>query len=189
MSESFKFSKPKWKLLKDKKLFETPIFSLHQLELKPDNIQSIHPFYVLQAPEWINIIPLTDKNEIILVEQYRAGIDKPTLELPGGMVDAGESPFESAKRELAEETGYRSDQWEKLGKTSSNPAILNNFTHLFVARQCTFTDIADPDSTEDIATHVIPMQTFFELINEGTVHHAIVLAAVAHYLLSEPGKM
>lgn len=185
MSHSFKFTKPGWELLKDKKLYETPIFSLHQLELNPVVQESIHPFYVLKAPEWINMIPLTEKNEIILVEQYRVGVDETTLELPGGMVDPGESPLEAAKREMVEETGYTSDEWKLIGKTSSNPAILNNFTHLFVAKNCEYTGSNSPDGSEDIKVHKMPLDDFLDLVRNGTVHHAIVLAAVAQFLLSE----
>ncbi len=185
MSDLFKFTKPVWEQLKDKKLFETPIFSLHELKLKPEKIQSIHPFYILRAPAWVNVIPLTAGNDIILVEQYRAGIDRPTLELPGGMVDDGEVPLDSAKRELAEETGYTSRRWEKLGKTSSNPAIMNNFAHLFVARDCNLAGKPAPDCTEDISIHTLPLHTFFRLVQEGTVHHSIVLAAVAQFILTE----
>ena len=185
MSHSFKFTKPAWELLKDKKLYETPIFSLHQLELNPAVQQSIHPFYILKAPEWINMIPLTENNEIVLVEQYRVGVDETTLELPGGMVDSGESPITAAKRELLEETGYKSDEWDLIGKTSSNPAILNNFTHLYVAKNCVFTGSNSPDGSEDIKVHKMPLNDFFDLVRDGTVHHAIVLAAVAQFLLNK----
>lgn len=185
MSKPFKFSKPKWEVLKDKKVFETPIFSLHEITLESNAVQINHSFYILNAPEWINVISLTPDNQIVLVEQYRAGINETTLELPGGMVDEGETPLAAAQRELAEETGYESDEWEMIGKTSSNPAILSNFTHLYVARNCKLTGPQKTDGTEDIAMHVLPMSEFLNLVRDGTVHHAIVLAAVAQFLLME----
>jgi ADP-ribose pyrophosphatase len=184
MSIPFKFSKPGWEVLKDKKVYETPIFDLHQIWFDAPSQKIDHPFYVLNAPEWINVIALTPENEIILVEQYRAGIDESSLEIPGGMVDKGESPIEAAKRELLEETGYRSDNWVQIGKTSSNPAILSNYTHLYVAENCVFTGSLQTDGTEDIAVHIMPMNDFLELVRNGTVHHAIVLAAVSHFLLN-----
>jgi ADP-ribose pyrophosphatase len=185
MTVPFKFSKPNWEVLKDKKVFETPIFSLHEITLASGSVRVSHPFYILNAPEWINVIALTPGDQIVLVEQYRAGIDDTTLELPGGMVDEGETPLEAAKRELAEETGYESEEWELIGKTGSNPAILSNFTHLYVAKNCKLTGPQKTDGTEDIALHVIPMSQFLHLVRDGTVHHAIVLAAVAQYLLME----
>lgn len=185
MRKPFQFSKPSWGVVKDKKVFETPIFDLHEKTLDAPGQTINHPFYVLRAPEWINVIALMPDNRIVLVEQYRVGVDEVTLELPGGMVDEGETPLEAAKRELLEETGYSSDNWEMIGKTSSNPAILSNFTHLYIASGCQKTAPQHTDGSEDIAVRVIPMDDFLHLVSKGTVHHAIVLAAVAQYLLRE----
>lgn len=184
MSGTFSFTKSSWKLLKDKKLFETPIFSLHEKTVITAEGPAAHPFYVLNAPEWINVIALTPDDEIILVEQYRIGVDEITLELPGGMVDSGETPVEAAKRELLEETGFSSDEWTESGKVSSNPAIMNNFTHLYVARNCVQSSGQRLDGHEDIDVHTMPMERFLDLVKNGTVHHTIVVAAVAQYLLN-----
>ncbi len=183
MSDTFSFTKPKWQVVKDKKVFVTPIFDLHEFSLDAPGQKIDHPFYVLKAPEWINVIALTEDNQIVLVEQYRVGVDETTLELPGGMVDEGETPLEAAKRELLEETGCSSDHWELIGKTSSNPAILSNFTHLYLATECEFTGSQKTDGTEDIAVQTLPLDEFLDLVRSGTVHHAIVLAAVAQFLL------
>lgn len=185
MSKSvpFTFTKPKWKIEQDKKVFDTPIFSLQQIKLIPDQKRSSSDFYILDAPDWINIIAITPENKILLVEQYRAGTDSVTLEIPGGMVDSGEEPLVAAKRELREETGFESDQWSKIGLISANPAIQNNFTHLYFAVDCIKTQEQQLDGTEDILMHQLPLSQFFELIKDGTVHHSIVLAAVTHLLL------
>lgn len=133
----------------------------------------------------MNVIALTPEEEMVLVEQYRFGIEKPTLEIPGGMVDAPESPLEGAKRELLEETGYVSDRWTNIGKVSSNPAIQNNFTHLYLARDCRFKGAKNPDTHERINVHTVPIDRFLDLVQDGTIHHAIVVAAVARFLLNK----
>lgn len=125
----------------------------------------------------------TPDDEIILVEQYRHGTQTPTLEIPGGMVDAGESPREAAGRELLEETGFRSNNWRSLGKVSANPAIMDNFTHMYVAENCEFVGAENPDEHERIEVHTLPLDDFLSLVEDGTIHHAIVLAAVARFLL------
>lgn len=185
MSDSFSFTKPLWRIVKDKKLVETPIFDLQEKHLDAPGQSVDHPFYVLSAPDWINIIALTDEDpeNIVLVEQYRAGINEATLELPGGMIDEGENALTAAKRELKEETGFESELWTSLGSVSSNPAILSNRTHLFLAEKCVKTTEQNTDGSEDIAVHLTDMDHFLSLTAEGTVHHAIVVAAVGKYLL------
>lgn len=182
----FRFSKPRWETLKDKKVYETPIFSLHEKTVMPNGENDPADFYVLKAPEWINVLPITPDREIVLVEQYRHGVDETTLEIPGGMVDPGESPEEAARRELLEETGFSSENWSYLGKVSSNPAILTNFTHIYLADECAETADQKTDGYEDIKKHVIPLDDFLEHVHKGDVHHSIVLAAVAKYLLALP---
>lgn len=144
-------------------------------------------FAIVQAPDWMNIIPLTTNNEVVLVEQYRYGVEEPTLELPGGMVDSGEQPDETAKRELLEETGYETGKMEYLGNVSSNPAFLTNRTHMYVAQNCRKIQEQELDGNERINVHVMPLDDFLELVNNGTVHHSLVVAAVAKFLLWERG--
>lgn len=182
----FTFSKPGWETIKDKKVYETPIFSLHQKKMMPAGSKTPANFYVLNAPEWINVIALTKKQEIVLVEQYRHGVDTITLEIPGGMTDPGETPMEAARRELSEETGYSSSTWSSLGKVSSNPAILTNYTHLYVAEECEQTLNQHTDGHEDINVHILPVGRFLKLVETGDIHHSIVVAAVAKLFLKRP---
>lgn len=186
MSKSnFVFQIEPWSIVKENKEYSTPIFDLlkRRMSLQADDDNREGVFFVLDAPEWINVIAMDEDRHIILVEQYRYGIEDPTLEIPGGMVDHGESPLQAAKRELLEETGYRSDSWSSLGTVSANPAIMTNFTHLYVAENCVFEGAENPDTHERINVHQMPVSDFLNLVMDGTVHHAIVLAAVARYLL------
>jgi len=186
MSEKeFRFTIEPWSTVQENKEYQTPIFNLFKrsMRLEAADEQNHGEFYVLEAPEWINVIPVTIENEVVLVEQYRYGIEAPTLEIPGGMVDPGESPKESAERELLEETGYRANKWESLGKVSANPAIMNNFTHMYLAGGCRFEGAENPDMHERINVHLLPIDDFLDRVADGTIHHSIVVAAVARYLL------
>ena len=188
MSEkSFNFTIEPWSIIHENKEYQTPIFNLlhRNMRLEALDEQNQGDFYVLEAPEWVNVIPITKENEVVLVEQYRYGIEQPTLEIPGGMVDGGESPLRAAKRELQEETGYRSEMWRSLGKVSANPAIMSNFTHMYVAEDCEFVGSDHSDTHERIEVRTMPMDDFLAMVKDGTIHHSIVLAGVCRYLLME----
>ncbi len=95
-----------------------------------------HSFYRLEGPDWVNVIAFTKELDLLVVEQYRHGINEATLEIPGGCCDPGETPLESAKRELLEESGFTSDSWISLGSCTPNPATQTNRAHSFLALDC-----------------------------------------------------
>jgi 8-oxo-dGTP pyrophosphatase MutT (NUDIX family) len=138
---------------------------------------------VIDAPDWINVIPLTAEGQIVLIEQYRPGIKKVTLEIPGGMVYKGESPPQTAVRELVEETGYRAATVELLGRTRPNPAIQNNWLYSFVARDCILAQAPQPDGAEQISVRLVALDEIRGLIATGAINHSLVIAAF-YYLLS-----
>ena len=194
MSEkSFQFSIEPWSIVGENKEYQTPIFNLlhRKMRLESNLEDNEGDFYVLKAPEWVNVIPITTDNKVICVEQYRYGIEQPTLEIPGGMVDRGETPLKAIKRELAEETGYKSNSWDSLGKVSANPAIMTNFTHLYLAEDCRYMDSNEHsmDTHERIDVHAIPLEEFLDFVDDGTIHHSIVVAAVARYLLKDRNRV
>ena len=84
---------------------------------------STHPVWYLDVPHWVNIIPVTADNNVVLVNQYRFGNKDMSLEIPGGMVDPGEDPKEAAIRELYEETGYESSQCNRNRKSLTQPGL------------------------------------------------------------------
>jgi 8-oxo-dGTP pyrophosphatase MutT (NUDIX family) len=142
-----------------------------------------HDFFVIEAPDWINVVPLTVDGQVILIEQYRHGSKKVTLEIPGGMVDEHESPEETAVRELLEETGYRAGAIELLGRVRPNPAIQNNWLHSFVARDCVLAQPPQPDSLEQIDVRLAALEEVPRLIAIGAIDHALVIAAF-YYLFT-----
>lgn len=137
---------------------------------------------VLQTPDWVNVVGLTDEDRIIVVRQHRFGTQSPTIEIPGGMVDPGEEPLEAAQRELLEETGFTADSWTSLGSVAPNPAFLDNRCHHFLAKGCRGTHAQALDGGEDIVVTTMSMDEMVQAIHSGAIDHALVLTAVVRLL-------
>jgi 8-oxo-dGTP pyrophosphatase MutT (NUDIX family) len=169
----------RWPVVSEEVLGTYSIFKLiRRIQRAPAGMS--HPFMLLEAPDWINVIPVTADGDLILVEQYRHGTDHVTIEIPGGTVDPGEEPITTAARELEEETGYRSDDLHLIGSVEPNPAFLTNICWTFLALDCTPDGRADPDPTEEIRVRRAPLSTFPDLIDDGTISHALTIAAHDH---------
>ncbi|MCL1894434.1 MAG: NUDIX hydrolase [Holophagaceae bacterium] len=159
---------------------KSPIFSLLEVQRKSPHSNVEGAFYRLVCPEWVHTIPFTPESaglELLVVEQYRHGIDRASLEVPGGVCDSGEDPLSAAKRELLEETGFVSDNWIELGFCSPNPAIQNNRCHFFLALDCVSVRDLVLDPTEELRVWALPFHEWQERLNSGEIHHSLVLAA------------
>lgn len=134
-------------------------------------------FVLMRGFDWVNVIPFTTDGKIVLVEQYRHGIDEWTVEIPGGVIEEGDSPEQAALRELKEETGFFSNQIEHLGTVAANPAMQEMRCHCFVARDVTPTGNQMLDPGEDIRIVIKPVAEVLTLLNKGKISHALVVAA------------
>lgn len=148
-----------------------------------------HDFYVIEAPDWINIIPLTATGEVVLIDQYRHGTGEVSLEIPGGMVDEGEDPRTAAMRELLEETGYAARDAVLLGRTRPNPAIQNNWIYTYLARDVTFQHEPSFDGTEHTVVRLVPLARIPSLIADGTINHALVVVGFHWLSLLDGGSL
>ncbi len=136
-----------------------------------------HVFYRLEGADWVNVVAFTSAGELLVVEQFRHGIDAATLEIPGGSCDPGEAPAESARRELREETGHEAGRWVPLGSCTPNPATQDNRCHVFLALDCTPAGRLDLDPAEELQVLACSWNEWQERMRRGEVHHALVLAA------------
>jgi ADP-ribose pyrophosphatase len=171
-----------WDSVEKKELGDYTIFRLTQQRSRSPRNGREHSFYVLETPDWVNVIPITPEGKVVLIRQYRVGVNAVTLEIPGGMVDEADgSPAESARRELLEETGYAADEVIQIGRVTSNPAFINNYTHTFLALNARCIGQTNFDSAEYIEFELVDIDEVPELIASGKITHALVIAAFYHY--------
>jgi ADP-ribose pyrophosphatase len=149
----------------------------------------IHDFFILESSPWVNIIPLTPENEVVLVHQYRHGIRSVTLEIPGGLVEPNDSPEEAARRELLEETGYREKSLISLGIVHPNPAIQNNLCYTFLAKDVYYAGKQSQDEREDIEVVLKSLSDIPRLIKEGVITHSLVIVAFYRFYMEYLQKL
>lgn len=143
---------------------------------------AVHDFHVLEMPDWINVVPVTRDGNVVLIRQFRHGMEETALEIPGGAVEVGEAdPMEAARRELLEETGYEAQTLVPLGSVAPNPAIQNNRCSSYLALNAAPAGGQQLDAGEDIEVEEVPYSSIPELIGDGTINHGLVV--VAFYLL------
>jgi 8-oxo-dGTP pyrophosphatase MutT (NUDIX family) len=157
------------------------VFTVSHTRSRSPRTGQPHSFFRIDSTDWANIVPITPEGEVVMVRQYRHGADRVTLETPGGLVDAGETPAEAAARELLEETGYRAGEITPLGAVNPNPALFGNRLHAFVARDSVRVAQIQNEAIEETRVEVVTREQLRRFVRDGTVDHALVVAAL--YLL------
>jgi ADP-ribose diphosphatase len=164
-----------WRVQSSEKLVDCRIFTVRKdVSVNPRTGQA-HEMFILEQPNWVNVIPLTADEQVIMVEQWRHGTRSVHLETPGGLMEDGETPEQSARRELLEETGYETGEVVHLGTVHPNPAIQTNWQHYILATNCR--KVAEPnlDHAEDIQVKLVPLLEVPRLIEKGEITHGIVI--------------
>lgn len=177
-----------WKKTGAKQIGDFRIFKLHtEMKVSPRTGQE-HDFFVLECPGWVNVVAITPDQQLVMVEQYRHGSDSVELEIPGGVMDAGETdPVVTGVRELREETGYEGDNARLLGNILANPAILTNVCHTVIVENCRLKHDVKFDQGEDLMTRLVPISEIPRLIAEEKIRHSLVVVALYHFELWQRG--
>lgn len=173
----------KWETKSTKTILSTVVFDVtEQKNRASDGTEG--NYVVMNAPDWVIVIPKhhTEQGDtFLMVKQWRHGEKALSVEFPGGVIDAGESPEEAARRELEEETGYKAGKLIKLGSSNPNPALFSNHVHFFLAEDLTPTGIQHLDADEFINYMELPINQVIQGIGTPDFPHALMGTALALY--------
>ena len=179
-----------WETISKEKVADCKIFSVSKTLAKSKaGADKIGRFFTLSCGPWVNIIAITDQKQLVMVEQYRHGIESLTLEIPGGSIDDTDiEPLDAAVRELKEETGFVADRWSLLGENHPNPALQGNVCYTYLAEDARWTEEPKFDSTgtERINTRFVHLSDIGSLVQDGTISHALVIVAFHFLTLCRP---
>lgn len=170
-----------WRRLRCESVATYPIFEVCRVELEDAAGRARGEAFTLRGSDWCNVIAVTPDDHLVLVWQYRFGTGSLSLEIPGGVIDPGESPEQAARRELREETGYEADELEMLLLTEPNPAVQNNRCFTFVARGARPAAETQFDELEELETTLVPASALGDLLDGGQVTHSLVQGALETY--------
>jgi 8-oxo-dGTP pyrophosphatase MutT (NUDIX family) len=177
-----------WKKVSSKPAGDFRIFTIRSdVKISPRTGKE-HDFYVIDAVNWVNVIAVTPEQQLVMVEQYRHGSNTVELEIPGGLMDAGEtSPIVAGVRELREETGYEGIQARVIGQVWANPAIMSNTCFTVMVENCRCVHQVEWDHGEDLITRLVPVSEIPNLVASGQIQHPLVVVALYHFELLQRG--
>ena len=169
-------------------VYQCKIFDVREEEVDLPNGKTIRQSWINHNPT-VAIAAINDKNELILIKQYRTAVKKNLLEIPAGSLDnLEESPAVCAQRELAEETGFQAKTLVKLFEGYLLPGYCNEYMYFFLAQDL-FSAPLTPDEDEFIETIPTTFSQAQELLKNGEIIDAktvlgIILAE--NYLQQKP---
>lgn len=172
----------KWKVLASVYLHNEPWLTIRKDTCELPNGNVIPSFYVNEYPDWVNAFCLTKEGKVLMVRQYRHGLGTVETELAGGVIEEGEDPQTGAAREVMEETGYRFDSWEYLGKVCANPSTTNNYAHFYLATGGEKVAEPDLDHSEEIEVVLMSMEELKTWVKENRIMQSLHVNCILYAL-------
>ena len=172
-----------WTVLDSEQLHNEPWLSVRRERVQLPNGNIVPSYYILDYPDWVNVIAITKEQKFVFVKQYRHGIQRVNYELCAGVCEAeDQSPLISAKRELWEETGFGNGEWEEFLCIAPNASSNSNFTHCFIARDVEQIDHPHLEDSEDLTVHLFSFEEVKQMVENGEIVQATMAAPLWKYL-------
>ena len=166
-----KLENRKWRVLKSTPLLNLgPWLNVRQEEVELPNGTQIPAWFVMDFPNWINVIAITKEGDFVMIDQYRHAL--------------GETPLHAAMRELSEETGYEGGNWQAFMELSPNPTNHTNKSYTFLATGVEKVREPHQEPSEDIHVHVLTCDEVYELLTSGEIIQALHAAPLWKYFAS-----
>jgi len=173
-----------WNIIESNQHVKVGPFTIKKNRCRSPRTGKEHDFYVFDSSSWVNIIPITEDDKIVMVRQYRHGCNCMLLEVPGGLVDNGDkNSVETAKRELLEETGYISEDITHISTVYPQPAFINNQGMTFVAKRARKVSSQSLDDAEDIEVVLMEQEKIQKMLLSGDLRHGQTVMALSLYFL------
>lgn len=172
-----------WKLINSENLIDNRWLTVRKDKVELPSGMVIDDFYCVTISDAAAIVAIDENNNLILKKEYKYATGEELIEIPAGMFEPNETDgLKVAKRELLEETGYVSDEWEYLGDTVESSSKLTNKMHIYLARNCRKVSNQSLDATEDLEVMVVPLAKAIDMVMSNEIKcnssaHGILKAA------------
>lgn len=171
----------RWLRGAERVLASTRVLELRSVRYRRPEGGAERDYVVAHAPDWVNVVALTPGGLLVLVRQFRFGSGALSLEIPGGVIEAGEDPVAAGLRELAEETGYRGTSARLLGSVHPNPAIMDNRCHFVIVEGAAPAGPVKWDDDEEIEMLTAPVDDVLAWARSGAITHSLTVAALMFF--------
>lgn len=177
-----------WKVLKSEPLIDDQWMRLTADRCRLPNGKEVEPYYVIHERDWVHVFAELADSRLLIVRQFRYPAGAVCVELPGGLVDHGESPIDAAKRELLEETGHVADEWVAVSRMYADPARQTNLVHVFLARNARRTSEQRLDEGEALSFEMATVQQVQRMIAENEFSNGLHVASFYRVLHGACGR-
>ena len=175
-----------WKVLHSERLADRPWFSVRRERVELPTGAIVPEWYIFEFPHWVNVIAITKDDKFVMISQYRHALGRTNYELPAGCCEEGETPEQSARRELLEETGFGGGEWQQFMVTSPNPTNHNNLAYTFLAVGVERIAEQNTESSEDITVELLSREEVEELLDHDEIIQCLHSAPLWRYLARNP---